>query len=65
MITLNGIQKEGYDGMILSDVLEQESYQIQRIAVEINGEIVSRTLFHETTVKSGDCIEVVSFVGGG
>lgn len=65
MITINGIEKEGYDGMLLDDILECESYEIQRIAVEINGEIVSRTLFQETIVKSGDQIEVVSFVGGG
>jgi sulfur carrier protein len=65
MVTINGIQKEGYENVCLSDVLSREGYETKRIAVEINGEIVSRTKFEETLVKEGDCMEVVSFVGGG
>lgn len=65
MITINGEQKELSQDMVLQRLLEQEGYDIRRIAVEINGEIVSKTLFNDTIVKSGDCIEVVSFVGGG
>ncbi len=65
MITINGKQKELDGSMALQQLLDQEGYDIRKIAVEINGEIVSRTLFNETVVKSGDTIEVVSFVGGG
>lgn len=65
MITINGEQKELSQDMVLQLLLEQEGYDIRRIAVEINGEIVSKTLFNDTIVKSGDSIEVVSFVGGG
>lgn len=65
MVCINGESKTGYDGMTLPDVLEKEKYDIKRIAVEINGEIISRSLFSETVVHSGDHLEVVSFVGGG
>ena len=65
MITINGEQKELSQDMVLQWLLEQEGYDIRRIAVEINGEIVSKTLFNDKIVKSGDSIEVVSFVGGG
>lgn len=65
MITINGEQKELSQDMVLQLLLEQEGYDVRRIAVEINGEIVSKTLFNDTIVKSGDSIEVVSFVGGG
>ena len=65
MITINGIQKELSDSIALQQLLKQEGYDIRWIAVEINGEIVSKSLFNETVVKSGDTIEVVSFVGGG
>lgn len=65
MVIINGEEKDGFDGMSLLDVLEKEQYDIRRIAAEINGEIVSKSLFAETVVKSGDRIEVVSFVGGG
>ncbi len=36
-----------------------------RVAVEHNGEIVSRAGWTETALSSGDRLEVVHFVGGG
>ena len=36
-----------------------------RIAVEHNGAITPRTTWPETTLKEGDRLEVVHFVGGG
>jgi thiamine biosynthesis protein ThiS len=36
-----------------------------RIAVEHNGEIVSRTAWGQTQVADGDRLEIVHFVGGG
>ena len=36
-----------------------------RIAVEHNGQIVQRANWSDTTVYSGDRLEVVHFVGGG
>lgn len=65
MIFVNGVEKDGYDEKLLPDVLAEEGYQINRIAVEINGEIIPKTLFSETVVRGGDRLEVVSFVGGG
>jgi sulfur carrier protein len=39
--------------------------RIERVAVEINQEIIDPAAFNEAPVKPGDCIEIVSFVGGG
>lgn len=36
-----------------------------RVAVELNREIVSRGLWAETTLNDGDHLEIVHFVGGG
>jgi sulfur carrier protein len=36
-----------------------------RVAVELNGEIVPRAHWVETIVEEGDRLEVVHFVGGG
>jgi len=36
-----------------------------RIAVELNGEIVRRIAWPETAVRANDRLEVVHFVGGG
>ncbi len=65
MVFINGEQKEGYEGRLLPDVLAGEKYDVKRIAVEINGEIIPKSLFAETAVEDGDRLEVVSFVGGG
>ncbi len=65
MIILNGKEKEQYSDLSLTELLEQEGYDSRKIAVEINGEIISKSIYNETRVKSGDKVEVVSFVGGG
>ena len=39
--------------------------KLDRVAVELNLEIVSRTQWETTTLKNGDKLEVVHFVGGG
>ena len=36
-----------------------------RIAVEHNGEIVPRTAWPTATIRNGDKLEIVHFVGGG
>lgn len=65
MVFINGVEKDGYDGKDLLDLLAEERYPVNQIAVEINGEIVPKALFSETVVRDGDRVEVVSFVGGG
>ncbi len=65
MIILNGKEKEQYSDLLLMELLEREGYDIRKIAVEINGEIIIKSIYKEKCVKSGDRVEVVSFVGGG
>lgn len=49
----------------LAQVIEKMKLKGDRIAVEHNGEIVQRARWPETTVSSGDRLEIVHFVGGG
>lgn len=65
MISINGIEKTGYEGMSLAAALEKEDYQTERIAVEKNGEIIPKKAWHTDILKEGDVLEVVNFVGGG
>ena len=39
--------------------------QADRVAIERNGDIVSRRLWPQTPLAEGDRIEMVHFVGGG
>jgi len=46
-------------------LLENGGFRRDRIAVEINGEIIKKSDYDKTVLNDGDKIEVVSFVGGG
>ena len=65
MITVNGKQIQLASEMSVADYLEQNNYQIKRIAVELNEEILSKYSYSDTMLKDGDRLEVVTFVGGG
>ena len=45
--------------------LEENNYPLERIAVEINEEIVPKSQYDTVVLNDGDTVEVVSFVGGG
>ena len=65
MITVNGKQIQLTSEMSVADYLEQNNYQINRIAVEMNEEILPKYSYSETMLKDGDRLEVETFVGGG
>jgi len=64
MVKVNG-EELNIAGKTLADYLATTDYDTKRIAVERNGDIVPKAQYDETILMSGDCIEVVSFVGGG
>ncbi|SCJ58575.1 bifunctional sulfur carrier protein/thiazole synthase protein [uncultured Clostridium sp.] len=49
----------------LKQLLQNLGYDLARIAVERNGQIVPRAEYAETVLDVEDELEVVSFVGGG
>ena len=42
-----------------------QNFEKNKIAVEINGEIIPKKDYETVQIKENDVIEVVSFVGGG
>ena len=52
-------------GQNLAAFLEESGYKPVRIVVEINEEIIPRETYADITFNDGDCVEVVSFMGGG
>ena len=64
-IRLNGESKEIEDGTTLPSLVESLSLAPERIAVELNGEVVRRSDWPRVTLNEGDRVEVVHFVGGG
>lgn len=49
----------------LADLVEHLAMKADRVAVELNREIVPRTNWAATPLKDGDELEIVHFVGGG
>ncbi len=49
----------------LDQLIAELNLKGDRVAVEHNGQIVSRALWSQTLVNEGDKLEVVHFVGGG
>jgi thiamine biosynthesis protein ThiS len=64
-ITLNGEGKTVPDGITIQGLLEFLKIQPQRVAVELNLDIVKKDKYGMTTIKEGDSLEVVSFMQGG
>jgi thiamine biosynthesis protein ThiS len=64
-VTINGEIKELEAEVNLNRLLELFSLPQQRVAVELNREVVRRQDWEGTVVADGDRIEVVHFVGGG
>lgn len=64
-ITINGDPKELQDSLTITALLEELGIQIDRVAVELNLDIVPKARFADTLLKDGDRVEIVSFVGGG
>ncbi|MBO5572371.1 MAG: sulfur carrier protein ThiS [Ruminococcus sp.] len=64
MIKVNGEMMD-MDGKTVAQLLEAMDAGSQRVAVELNMDIVPRASYGETVLKDGDSVEVVRFVGGG
>lgn len=64
-ITLNGAPKTLENVVTITDLLTQLGYQGKRVAVEQNGQIVPRSDHAQTSINTGDQLEIVVAVGGG
>jgi thiamine biosynthesis protein ThiS len=62
---INGEQREFSDGLTVAALVAELGMKPDRVAVELNLEIVPRTTWDTVTLKGGDKLEVVHFVGGG
>jgi len=64
-ITLNGDTHEVAGPLTVSELLAQLQIDARRVAVEHNLVVLKREAYDRTTVREGDEVEIVNFVGGG
>lgn len=65
MVKINGENVDIAQGTVLTKYLEDSGYKKERLAVEINGDIIQKKNYDNTILCDGDKVEIVSFVGGG
>ncbi len=65
-LVVNGKETNATDGLTVSQLLVQENVKMpDMVSVELNGQILKRTKFEETTLKDDDKVEFIYFMGGG
>ncbi|MBR4344144.1 MAG: sulfur carrier protein ThiS [Lachnospiraceae bacterium] len=65
-ITVAGEKKEYDDGLTVSKLIELENVETpQYVTVSVNEEFVDSAAFDTTTLKEGDEVEFLYFMGGG
>lgn len=64
-LVINGEDKEFSDSITVSDLIGKLGAKGDRVAVELNRNILPRAQWSATLLKDGDKLEIVHFVGGG
>ena len=64
-LKINGEDRAVGDGITLAELLEQLELAGKYVAVERNREVISFRTYAETILAEGDCLEIVTLVGGG
>ena len=64
-IQLNGDPYEINDGTNLNELLNKLKIEKNKVAIEINGEIVQRDKYENLILNKNDKVEIVHFIGGG
>jgi thiamine biosynthesis protein ThiS len=63
-VTVNGEPRDLPEGTTIHGLLAELKLTPDKVAVELNRRLV-RGAKYDTPLKSGDVVEVVTFVGGG
>ena len=64
-ITVNDQQQEHPDGTTVAQLIGAMELNPLHVAVEVNKQLVTRSLHSETKLNENDQLEIVTLVGGG
>ncbi len=64
-LVINGDEKNFDQPMSVAELLEALGVPSLKVAVELNRAIVPKSAYDATSLKDGDRLEIVNFVGGG
>jgi thiamine biosynthesis protein ThiS len=64
-LVINGDERDFESPLTLAALVEKLGMKQDRVAIELNRDIVQRDKWAATQLNSGDRLEIVHFVGGG
>ena len=64
-IQLNGKKITIKQKFSLFNILQKYKLDKKKIAIELNGSIVTKSMYKKKLIKDNDKIEIVHFIGGG
>ncbi len=64
-IHANGEARSLRRGTTVADLLRDLEIKTERVAVELNLEILDRAAFDRQVLNDGDRVEILGFIGGG
>lgn len=64
-IQVNGESRQTRVGTTVAELLQELDIRPDRVAVELNLQILDRQEFDRRALHEGDRVEVISFIGGG
>jgi sulfur carrier protein len=64
-LIINGEERDFLPPLSLAQLVEQLGMKSDRVAVELNRQIVERAQWASTALRENDRLEIVHFVGGG
>ena len=64
-IKLNGENKSIESGISLNVLINNLKIPINKVAIELNKEIIDKKKIKKVKLKNNDIIEIVQFIGGG
>ena len=64
-IKINGKTKSVIENLKLSELLKHLKIPLNKVAIELNEEIIDKKKINKLKLKKNDKIEIVHFIGGG
>ena len=64
-IKLNGKYITIHDKITLLNLVKKTKVSVNKVAIELNKEIVNKKSLNKIKIKKNDKIEIVHFIGGG
>jgi thiamine biosynthesis protein ThiS len=65
LVEINGESRDVAASITLAELVLHLALAPERLAIELNKEVVRRADWQQTNIREGDRIEIVHFVGGG